>query len=489
MFCHPRPAPGGKSPARFRIDSGPATLLDSNPGLVSRQAREFPKTMKSSILSLLLGCACLVPATANAQVNSGSDGHDGAFNPTQNVTIDMADHPDGIYHYTTVNIPAGVTVTFKPNAKNSPVVWLVQGNCVIGGNVNVSGRDFDGVTGGISGPGGWRGGNGGGNSSAGQGPGGGAAGAAFPIYGGGGSFATQGASGGPIYGNKFQVPLLGGSGGGGQNLSGGGGGGGAMLIAATNSIEIFGSVSADGGKGHVINGNEVSGCGSGGGLRMVTKTFGGTGQITASGGSGWEAGLAGGSGRVRIDTMDSTFGGNLLGSVSQGFQPIILPAAGQGVQLSIASIAGTAVSQSPSGVLANPDVIIPSQLSNPLPVVVNCSNIPLNTEITVVVHPANGPDVQAVAMNNAGTLATSTATVSLNMPRGGGIIYAKCVSGVANLGVDTPSKELRTKSLAETGWTADGERFAKMEIAAALDGSQQITYITESGKRYPLAIR
>lgn len=43
----------------------------------------------------------------------------------------MADHPDGIYHYTSVNIPSGVTVTFKPNAANTPVVWLVQGNCVI----------------------------------------------------------------------------------------------------------------------------------------------------------------------------------------------------------------------------------------------------------------------------------------------------------------------------------------------------------------------
>jgi len=144
---------------------------------------------------------------------------------------------------------------------------------------------------------------------------------------------------------------------------------------------------------------------------------------------------------------------------------------------------------SPSGVLANPDVIIPAQQSNPIPIVVNCANIPLNTEISVVVHPANGPDVQAVAMNNVGNLASSTATVSLNMPRGGGIIYAKCVSGVTGLGADTSSKELRIKSLAETGWTADGERFSKMEIAATLGGSQQVTYITESGKRYPLAIR
>jgi hypothetical protein len=131
-------------------------------------------------------------------------------------------------------------------------------------------------------------------------------------------------------------------------------------------------------------------------------------------------------------------------------------------------------------------VIIPAQQINPVAVVVSCANIPLNTEISVIVHPANGTDVQAVGLNNVGNLASSTATVSLNMPRGGGIIYAKCVSGVAGLGADTSLKDLRTKSLAETGWTADGERFAKIEITAALGGKQQIAYLTESGKRFPM---
>lgn len=82
----------------------------------------------------------LVGANLQAQVNSGSNGSDGAFNPTTTVVIDMADHPDGIYHYTSVNIPAGVTVTFIPNANNTPVVWLVPSNCVISGMINVSGQ-------------------------------------------------------------------------------------------------------------------------------------------------------------------------------------------------------------------------------------------------------------------------------------------------------------------------------------------------------------
>ena len=170
--------------------------------------------------------------------------------------------------------------------------------------------------------------------------------------------------------------------------------------------------------------------------------------------------------------------------VTQGFQPIILPASGQGIQLGIQSVGGVAVVSSPSGVLANPDVIVPAQQMNPVSVVVKCTNVPLNSEITVVVHPANGSDVQAVGLNNSGTTASSTATVSLNMPRGGGIIYAKAVTGIAGtVSTDSPNP---ARSLADTGWTADGERFKAMEIIATMGGKQSITYIAESGKRYPL---
>ena len=65
--------------------------------------------MKTSHFKLLaVSAAILLPLAGFAQVNSGSDRHDGALNPASNLVIDMADHPDGIYHYTSVNIPAGV---------------------------------------------------------------------------------------------------------------------------------------------------------------------------------------------------------------------------------------------------------------------------------------------------------------------------------------------------------------------------------------------
>ncbi|GDY22608.1 hypothetical protein LBMAG56_39550 [Verrucomicrobiota bacterium] len=60
--------------------------------------------------SFLIGLDCLLlwltPLAARGQVNSGSTGADGAFNPTTNTVVDMRDHPAGIYQYTSVNIPA-----------------------------------------------------------------------------------------------------------------------------------------------------------------------------------------------------------------------------------------------------------------------------------------------------------------------------------------------------------------------------------------------
>jgi hypothetical protein len=195
---------------------------------------------------------------ANAQVNSGSNGSDGAFNPATNTVINMASHPNGIYQYTSVTISNGVTVTFIPNANNSPVTWLVQSNCLINGGVNLNGSPVNGPAGQAGGPGGGAGGSAGNPPSQGQGLGGGGVDTLNSgKVGGNASFGTLAESivnqhpSGSVYGNKFLVPLLGGSGGSGGSASGwsngGGGGGGAILIAASDTVTINGSISANGG--------------------------------------------------------------------------------------------------------------------------------------------------------------------------------------------------------------------------------------------------
>jgi hypothetical protein len=89
------------------------------------------------------------------------------------VSVEVPLPPNGILNYRSVNIPIGVTVTFKRNAANTPVVMLVQGDVVIAGSIDISGKNsammdpdgdgnlFDDGVPGIGGPGGYDGGYGG----------------------------------------------------------------------------------------------------------------------------------------------------------------------------------------------------------------------------------------------------------------------------------------------------------------------------------------
>jgi hypothetical protein len=451
----------------------------------------------------------LLAGPVQSQVNSGSDGRHGQLNPTADLVINMADQPDGIYQYTSVNIRAGVRVSFVRNSGGTPVVWLVQNRCVINGVIDVSGLSPGDNLGGGAGPGGFGGGNGGIAATAGQGPGGGAFGD--------GSSASYGTAGTPwaghsqvgaLYGNQFVLPLLGGSGGGGStNGTAGGGGGGAILIAASQDIELNGDIFAVGGWGGNA-GIELSapcppvllnfgGAGSGGGVRLVATRILGGGTIDVSGGlagavcpnGALQAPGRGGSGRVRFDALNIGFSGNVLGAFTHGFQPVIIPPPTQAVSLAIQTVGGVTVAANPTGVLTSPDVVIPGSRQNPVPIMVRCANIPLNSEITVEVKPANGPTISAVGLNNGGTAAGSTATLSVSMPRGGGTIQAKATSGIAGLLGAGVNRNQKARSYADTGLTADGERFAKVEITALLGQSAQVVYLAESGKAYSFPTR
>lgn len=445
-----------------------------------------------TLLLTLATALFLLPLPARSQVNSGSNGSDGALNPTANLVIDMADHPDGIYHYTGVNIPVGVTVTFLQNVTNTPVVWLVQGDCIVSGIIEVSGRSGASGVGGQGGPGGYRGGSSGSGSGIGQGPGGGNVGG----LGGNASFATVGGKGtytsysqvepGEIYGTKFNLPLIGGSGGGAGDRAAGGGGG-AIMIASNNLVKINGLIIAAGGNGD-YGWNWPSawggGAGSGGSVRVVSQVLSGTGSISVIGGYSF---ASGGDGRIRVDVLENLFQGSLTGNFTQGFQPVILAPVNQAVTLSIQSVGGIAVVQAPGGKLTSPDVIVPAAQQNPVSIVVGCMNIPLGTEIIVDLKPAIGPAIRTVGLNNIGNQASSTATIQVQMPRGGGTIQAKSVSGIQLAANDDPNAE--HLSIAQTGWTADGERFKSVEVTAGLGTSSQIAYLTESGKRYTLTSR
>jgi hypothetical protein len=92
--------------------------------------RSTMETRIWNLASLVLGIVslCAAPFAAHA-FDSGSTGVNGAFVPTVNTERQLP--PDGVFNFTNVNIPAGVTVTFAKNATNTPVTILASGDVTI----------------------------------------------------------------------------------------------------------------------------------------------------------------------------------------------------------------------------------------------------------------------------------------------------------------------------------------------------------------------
>jgi hypothetical protein len=108
--------------------------------------------MKTLPLSTLLLMWITTPLV-QADLVIPSDGSDGVFNPTANVEIALSQAVPGawnssnsanpgkgvydsakwavVFKYASIDIPVGVTITFKNHPTHAPVVWLVQGSVTI----------------------------------------------------------------------------------------------------------------------------------------------------------------------------------------------------------------------------------------------------------------------------------------------------------------------------------------------------------------------
>jgi hypothetical protein len=457
-------------------------------------------TFGSAVLSCLL---LSVTTYAQGGFVSGSTGADGAFNPTESQTVQLPE--SGVFNFTTINIPANVTIRFARNSRNTPVTILATGNITIAGTIDVSGSPGTSVLGGAGGPGGFNGGAGGptavnGPSSpgvTGDGPGGGAGGRGSSepnIFGtgGGGGFGVPGSpggsadsrvtngAGGPKYGLPTLLPLIGGSGGGGETGhgsagAGGGGGGGALLIATSGTIG-FGStgfihIAARGGNGQ-INSSFGSGGGSGGAIRLMANGISGDFRVDGGGGFGASNGGHGGGGYVRIEAFNlNSFNiqpintGASLPRITTATPGVVTPTNQPSIR--IVSVAGIAPPNQPNGSLqGGPDIILPANQANPVNVSLAASNIPLGTTLQVTLTPENGPRVVTQSTALTGTLSSSTATASITLPDGISVIQASGTIDVAALAM-----------------VIDGERIKTIEVATVFGGKQTVTYITASNRR------
>lgn len=448
---------------------------------------------KRFLSAALVGIWTFVWASlATAAFDSSSTGADGAFNPTSSTELQIPE--SGVFNFTTVNIPSGVTITFKKNSINTPVTILATGDVTIAGTINLNGSSATGIYPGIGGPGGYGGGHGGivgGDGGKGLGPGGGGYGyfAQGWCYagGGGGGFGSGGGGsycsipGGVTYSNNNILPLAGGSGGGGGRgyssvSSAGGGGGGAILIASSGSVNITGNVYANGGGGGVCgSGSGSGGGGSGGAIKIVANKIMGNGTLQAGGGSGgggscyyYGYGGGGGNGRIRLETYDlqrsaSTSPGYTLGfpdTVSTSNIPV----------LKISSIGGISVPTVVSASFSEPDIIFPTNVTNPVAIGITASYIPLGTTIMVTAAPQFGADTTVKATGLAGTLESSSATADITLSKD----YPSVITLTATYTVQLASNKAPIY--------ADGEKVVKMRVASVMGGKSTLTYITESGK-------
>lgn len=390
----------------------------------------------------LSALACLAQS-----FSSGSNGSDGAYNPTQSgdfdpVALGLDTDGDNVFHFTTINIPSGVNIRLRAwkMRRPGPVYFLATGNVTIAGTLDLSGEDGSEGSSDLlarrltqPGPGGYPGGPGNrpGDTTRNRGFGPGSAShPCAPVH----ANPTllngpqQGCSQTPAaYGNLYLLPLIGGSGGAGAPSSGsstggnGGAGGGAIRISSSTSIVVNGSILARGGSvgtGCCVCGLNLM-AGTGGSIHLQSPTLSIAGTVSSQGGNfATPCGSTGFSyGRLRFDSTNysaanaSIFPTPLMGPL------VSLGVPTPGPVLRFVSVGGVNAPAFPTGSFGVPDITVNS--TSAIPVQIGASGIPLGTTLTLFVTSDGTVAEQTVTTSPlAGSLSSSTATANITLPQG-----------------------------------------------------------------------
>ncbi|MGE3164637.1 MAG: hypothetical protein AB7O52_07015 [Planctomycetota bacterium] len=377
-----------------------------------------------SLFALVLSVAILGTLPCAGQLVPGTSASDPALVVTgSDLVVDLSTagtydpvHWAVVFHYSSVDVAAGRTVTFLNHPTNAPVVWLVHGDVNIAGTVNL-----DGKAGGEPGPGGFRGGRPFSNGSIGPGfgPGGGRVVNPFTgewgVYGGGAR----------AYGSDLVIPLLGGSGGGGFGTASGCGGGGAILIAANGTVTVAGVLRARGGPG----GGYAA---SGGAVRIVAQSVLGSGSIFVRGSSD-----LGGGGRVALQVSSGAiaplavdlYGGN--GTASGTYrtdylipEPAIIFPPSDAPTVRVSSVGAMAGPADPNASWINPDLAFGTL--GPKDVVIETANLgmpadwdPADWQVQLFVRPLNGSEYNVDSVPfTGGNSVFGMWTTSVDLPSG-----------------------------------------------------------------------
>ncbi|RLJ15759.1 hypothetical protein DJ030_17980 [bacterium endosymbiont of Escarpia laminata] len=351
------------------------------------------------------------------------------------ITIPLPD--DGVFifdSFTVFDLPGTTTnavINFQRNPANTDVTLLISGDLTIAagnridlnGVVGTRGSNAINGIGGLGGPGGFRGGDGGyllvnfqSDGGAGLGPAGGDGSTLDPVV---------AAQPGQFVGIPELLPMIGGSGG------GGGGGGGALLVAANGTVEINGTLNANGAAGGAYWSSTCASsgaAGSGGSVRVIADTITGTGRVNALRGS-----TVASYGAVRLEAFTNTLPGSNTTPIATRVPapgPLANPITSS---VAITSVAGEVVSQVngellselPQGWMGEVDILLPAP--GIVAVDVASSEVPEGTTVDVTVKPSPGglPFTETATLGNCDGFGGCTAQVSVNLAAGRYVIEAQ----------------------------------------------------------------
>jgi hypothetical protein len=154
-------------------------------------------------------------------------------------------------------------------------------------------------------------------------------------------------------------------------------------------------------------GNGVSVYGGAGAIRLVSNSLTVSGSLTAA--------------VVRLEAPLSalTYSGGGTPPVRSTINPAIVPA--NPPVLNITSIGGYPVPSYSGSSFSTIDVLLPTQLQDPVPVVVHATNVPIGSPVSIAFSGSVG--ATSTTANLTGTNASSTATVYVSGVSRGGVTY------------------------------------------------------------------
>jgi hypothetical protein len=210
----------------------------------------------------------------------------------------------------------------------------------------------------------------------------------------------------------------------------------------------------------------------------------GTGIINVSGGTRGDNSSPAVGGRVRVETALNTFAGTISGASGGSFLSFPTAAVPSNQPLlRITSIGGQAAPASPAASLITPDITFPSAIDAPVTLAVAANNVPLGTTVNIRVVPATGQPTTATSSGLSGTVASSTASATVTLPPGAGVVTASASFSVAGGG----SGGGGGAAAFNMPTLIDGKPFERVEVTAQADGSSRAFLIAQNGVRFELA--